>query len=325
MSGVELHPVEGAGVEVVCPDLTELTDAEFEQIEAAFRDHGLLYFREHYVTDAWFAEFAQRWGTLRDDPEVPSHHGLPRLGVVHRSSDDSEIHGGRWHSDRSFEPVPPAATLLIARELPLGGGATRFANLYDAYDALDSATRRHLEGLSALHRSPEGNAAQLHPLVIRHPISGRAVLYANPTFTTDIAGIEPAESLALLNQLFAHCTSPEFCHTFEWDPGSMVLWDNRAVLHLAVDDYPGQTRTMHRALVGGVKLVQAASAGSPADPTLAQRAGTTVAGAVVTAAMLGLGHVIEPEKARPDIEITADAPEPEPLDTLDFGSLPPLD
>lgn len=325
MSGVELHPVEGAGAEVVCADLTELTHAEFEQIEAAFRDHGLLYFREQYVTDEWFAGFAQRWGTLRDDPELPTHPTARRLGVVHRAADDTQIHGGRWHSDRSFEPEPPAATLLVARELPLSGGATRFANLYDAYDALDSATRRHLEGLTAVHRSPDGRWERPHPLVIRHPISGRSVLYANPSFTTDIVGIEPTESLALLNQLFAHCMSDEFCHTFEWDPGSMVIWDNRAVLHLAMDDYRGETRTMHRALVRGVELRPAASTSAPSDPTLAQRAGTTVAGAVVTAAMLGLGHVIEPEKARPDVEITAEAPETEPLDTLDFGALPPLD
>lgn len=324
MTGVELHPVEGAGVEVHCTDITELSDAAFEQVESAFRDHGLLYFREQFVTDGWFLRFAARWGQVRPDPELPTHPDLPSLGVVHRPADRVDNHGGQLHSDRSFEPDPPAGALLVARELPLGGGGTHFANLYAAYDALDSATRRHLEGLRAIHRSPDGQVEHTHPLVIRHPVSGRAVLYANPTFTADIEGMDPNESLALLNQLFAHCTADEFCHTFNWEPGSIVLWDNRAVLHLALNDYPGQARTLHRALLAGTALPPAAAA-APSDPTIAQRAGTTVAGAVVTAAMLGLGHVIEPDKARPDIEITADAPEQEPLDELDFGSLPPLD
>ena len=198
--------------------------------------------------------------------------------------------------------------------------------MYDAYDALDSSTRRTLESLRGLHRPLPGAASDtptIHPLVIRHPISGRAVLYANPAYTTGIVDMEPTEALGLLNQLFEHCTLPEFVHDFSWEPGSLVIWDNRSVMHFATNDYPGQTRVMHRVMIEGVPL-QAAASPAPVDPTLAQRAGTTVAGAVVTAAMLGLGDVIEPEKARPDIEIVSEAPEQEPLDELDFGSLPPL-
>ena len=324
MTGVELHPLDGAGVEVRCVDLTDLTSADVEQLQTAFRDHGLLCFREQFVGDAALAAFARRWGTPRPDPAWPSHPTVDAMGVETRGPDVAADLSAQWRCDRSFEAAPPMATLAVARDLPLGGGGTRFVSLPDAHDALDSATRRHLEGLRAVHRSPDGRTQHTHPLVIRHPISGRAVVYANPAHTQEVEGLDPTASLALLNQLFAHCTHPDFVHDFDWEPGSVVLWDNRSIMHLAPNDHPGQIRRLHRILLAGEPLTPAAVAPST-DPTLAQRAGTTVAGAVVTAAMLGLGHVIEPEKATADIEITADAPEAEPLDSLDFGSLPPLD
>lgn len=326
MFGVEIEAVDGAGAEVRCDDVSQLSDATFEQLETAFRDHGLLYLREQFVTDEALLAFARRWGSPQSDPEVTPHPRLQGMGIVQKAPLDTVNLGGFWHADRSFDARPPMGSLLLARELPFGGGSTKFASMHAAYDALDSSTRRTLESLRCVHRPlPDAgsDAHTTHPLVIRHPISGRAVLYANPAYTTGIVDMEPTEALGLLNQLFVHCTLPEFVHDFSWEPGSLVIWDNRSVMHFATNDYPGQTRTMHRVMIEGVPL-HAAAAATPTDPTLAQRAGTTVAGAVVTAAMLGLGEVIEPEKARPDIEIVSEAPEPEPLDELDFGSLPPL-
>ena len=94
----------------------------------------------------------------------------------------------------------------------------------------------------------------LHPVVIRHPLTGRRTLFVNPRFTTHIDGFSRAESDALLGFLYTHCQQPEFQLRLGWSPGDITIWDNRATLHKAINDYHGHARMMHRITIEGVPL-----------------------------------------------------------------------
>lgn len=183
--------------------------------------------------------------------------------------------GGGWHTDHSYDEEPAMGSILVARDLPETGGDTHFANLAAAYDALSPGLKGTLERLKALHSNKhlygEGGYYRttdladklggmdrvgdaLHPAVIKHPDSGRKVLYVNPGHTIKFDGWRRAESLALLEYLYEHAQSEAFTCKFQWKPGSIAIWDNRATWHFAPNDYPGQFRLMHRITLAGSKL-----------------------------------------------------------------------
>lgn len=348
MTPLEIRPIEGAGAEVRYVDLTALTLGDWNQIEAAFANYGLLIFRDQIFTESDHLNFARRWGNINVNRFFTAHPRFREIALVVKEATDTENIGSGWHADHSYDEEPALGSVLVARELPSNGGDTLFASMYAAFDALSSSTQRALEALHATHsaRRSFGTAAYVdgesyegrlgnadladsmadvtHPVVIRHPVSGRKALYVNPEFTTGIVGMEENEGLALLNQLYEHCQLPEFVGRCTWESGTVALWDNRAMWHLARNDYPGERRVMHRVTIEGCALEPAVRPERP-DPTLTQRAGRTLAGGLITAAMTGIAEVLEPERTRQDIEIVSEAPEREPLPDLDFGNLPPLD
>ncbi len=174
-------------------------------------------------------------------------------------------------------------SILYAREVPSVGGDTMFASMYAAYEALSDGMKRMLRSMNAEHSSrhvfgevayvdvdPEdvgdrlGNTAaatqdSVHPVVIKHPLSGRPALYVNGDFTVKFEGWSKAESQPLLDFLYAHASQHEFSCRFRWQQGSMAIWDNRATHHLALNDYHGERRLMHRITLEGVALEAAAA------------------------------------------------------------------
>ncbi|MFT7476581.1 MAG: taurine dioxygenase [Verrucomicrobiales bacterium] len=345
MTPLEIRPLEGAGAEVLGVDIATLTVGDWNQIEAAFAAFGAIFFRDQILTEQDHVDFARRWGSINVNRFFSAHPGYPEIALVVKEASDRTNIGSTWHADHSYDQEPALGSVLVARDLPASGGDTSFASMYAAFDALTSGTQKALEALWATHSARRVFGAQEqdaeyegrlgnddvadempdvhHPVVIRHPISGRKALYVNPTFTTGIDGMDENEGLALLNQLYSHCQSDEFVGRFEWEPGSVALWDNRAMWHFAHNDYAGQRRVMHRVTIDGCALQEAITP-TKSDPTRTQRAGATLAGGIIAAAMLGIAEVIEPERVRQDIEIVSEAPEEEPLTELDFGSLPPL-
>ena len=167
-------------------------------------------------------------------------------------------------------------SILYAVETPPAGGDTLFCSMGAAYDALSDGMKAMLGGLNAHHSSRHafgasqtdseankdgrlGNEAAakqdaLHPVVIAHPVTGRAALYANTDFTTHFDGWSAEESRPLLGQIEAHATTPEFTCRVTWAPGTLTMWDNRAVMHKAINDYHGHRRLMHRITIEGCKL-----------------------------------------------------------------------
>ena len=177
-----------------------------------------------------------------------------------------------WHADHTYMPQPSAISVLRAIELPPAGGDTQWASGIAAYDRLGPVVQRLVDRLWAVHVAPDGFAERLvehgpglwngvavadlapveHPVVVVHPTSGRKALYVNPLSTTAIVGVSKAESRALLDLLFEHYTQHEHIYRHRWEPGDIVLWDNRVTLHYAVGDYSNaDARLLQRISLAG--------------------------------------------------------------------------
>ncbi len=280
--GLTITPLEGAGAEITGIDLKSLEARDFDDIRGAFAEHGVIFFRDQSLSERDHIEFAGRWGEININRFFAAHPDHPEIAMVAKYPGDTDNIGGGWHTDHSYDEEPALGSVLVARELPQTGGDTWFASMYRAYETLPDALRDEIEGLSAVHsaqhifgasetsyysqsdagRGRIGNAEAtetlvdvVHPVVIRHPLSGKKALYVNPAFTTGIKGWSAADGQALLHKLFAHVMAGHgFQHRFKWRPGSIAMWDNRSTWHWALNDYQGQKRIMHRITIEGCPL-----------------------------------------------------------------------
>ena len=264
----------GLGAEVFSADLKD--DSHFDTIRQAFADHSIIVLRDQNITPDDHLRFARRFGEVnvnRFFSALPSH---PEIAVVFKDKDQKEAVGEGWHSDHSYDQLPAMGSILHAIEMPEIGGDTLFVSMSMAYDALSKPMQTFLKGLSAWHSSRHVFGAEtasseaaktgrlsnqaaatqdaLHPVVIRHPLSGKSCLFVNPVFTTHIEGLSSLESEAILNMLYDHIKQPEFQCRVRWQEGDVTMWDNRATWHKAINDYHGYRRLMHRVTVEGVAL-----------------------------------------------------------------------
>ncbi len=273
---IDVRPVTDAlGAEILGIDLAaEVGERQFAEISAAYDEFGVIFFRDQRLSPEQHLGFARRWGPININRFFQPVAGYPEIAEVRKEPDQTRNIGSLWHTDHSYDVVPAMGSILYAREVPEVGGDTLFASMVKAYDALSDGLKRMLEGLKALHSSRHvfgqagdrdeygeriGNpelATQdaLHPVVLRHPRTGLKALYVNPNFTLGIDGWSRAESQPLLDHLYRHAQRPEFTCRFRWRPGSIAFWDNLATWHLALNDYPGQRRLMHRITVEGAPL-----------------------------------------------------------------------
>lgn len=251
-----------------------VSDSDFADIRQAYIDHGVIFFRDQHLTPEQHIEWAERWSAINVNRFFHPVDDYPRIAEVRKEPDQLMNIGIHWHTDHSYDQIPAMGSILLAREVPTTGGDTLFASQYAAFDALSDGMKEMLLGMQADHTSrlafgtvtPQsmgeseggriGNSELAtqdarHPVIIKHPLSGRPALYVNVDFTTNFAGSTPEESKLLLDFLFEHAASPEFTCRFTWQVGSMAIWDNRAVQHCALNDYQGQRRLMHRITLEG--------------------------------------------------------------------------
>jgi len=249
------------GAEIRGVDLASLEPADFDAIRRAFLEHHVLAFREQKLTPEQQIAFGRRLGELYIHPIVPHLDDHPEIVPITNFGKRRSL-TEVWHSDVSFDPTPPMASGLLAVELPPFGGDTLFANQHLAYDRLSDGMKSMLSGLRATHSGAGLGAAtgkgddwreqgQLHPVVRKHPETGRRALYVNPAFTVAFLDMTIAESRPLLDLLHEAGHAPDICYRHRWLPGDLVLWDNRSVQHYAVHDHGDATRTMHRFTVVG--------------------------------------------------------------------------
>jgi len=266
------------GAEVRGVDLETLDAGGFEAVNALFLRHQLLVFKDQHLSPEGQLRFSRRLGELDihvlaqynhpDYPEIFVLSNEVKNGVPAGIADG----GSYWHSDFAFRECPAKATILNAQLIPPEGGNTLFVNMYRAYEELDEATKSRLAGLRAIHRyrrrntkADEGtrvamDAGQLaqtpdveHPIVRTHPETGRKALFVHPGMTAEVAGWGEAESQELLDRLFAHSTQEQYQYALQWEPGDVVMWDNRCVMHKATTRQlpPSMRRTIYRTTVMG--------------------------------------------------------------------------
>ena len=240
--------------------------------------HLVIVLPGQYPTHAVQVELARALGEPTPaHPVVPGHPDHPEILVI-----DGALGGknARWHTDVTFMPTPPAASVLVSDVVPTHGGDTMWADTRAAYERLAPALKVAVEQLEAVHRiSPlaywgepfdtglaRDDAQQLfddagnvppviHPVVRVHPVTGRKNLFINPGFTTHIVGMSRIESDGLLRLLYEHMTRPEFLVRHHWRAGDVVIWDNRSTMHYAVDDYGSVERRMRRVTIRGGRAV----------------------------------------------------------------------
>tara|TARA_A100001037_G_scaffold285145_1_gene292195 strand:+ start:183 stop:1034 length:852 start_codon:yes stop_codon:yes gene_type:complete len=278
---IDVRPVAGAiGAEIFGVDLAEdeMAPEVFEEVHRAFLEHCVIFFRDQAMDDDVLARFGRRFGELAPLPphrQVPGKY--PELLIVETQPEDKMVFGWEWHTDTSHLESPTLGSILYAKILPPVGGDTMFANQYLAYETLSDGMKELLDGMVAVHANgrilrtlaegqtptpgTEGASAGWskmwaeHPVVRTHPETGRKALYVNEMHTERLKDMTVEESQPLLQFLYAHASKPEFTCRFKWEVNSVAFWDNRCAMHLAMNDYPGHHRLMHRVQVKGTRPV----------------------------------------------------------------------
>jgi len=271
----EINPVSPPlGSEIVGLDLSQpLSDEAKNELQDAWHDRLVLFFRDQELTVDQFKPFAKNFGDIEIYPFIRKKEGttdVERLDV--ETTPVMAPPTTILHVDISSFEIPSKGALLYAVDVPDAGHDTIWANLYAAYEALSEPMQEFLVGKSALYVSmdvvtrdlfmragtegPEKFARFLksppveHPMVITHPDTGRRALYVAPLRTWSITGLNWEESEALLHMLNNHVNKPEFQCRCHWKPGTVAVWDNRVTLHARVND-PASKRTMHRLPIAG--------------------------------------------------------------------------
>lgn len=248
------------------------------RLKDAWVTHGVLFFRDQNLTSEQHIAFAEQFAAIDINKFFASVDGFPQIAQVLKEPEQEHNIGGGWHTDHTYDAVPARGSILLAREVPSTGGDTNFLSVGAAYDALPDDLKNTIANLKAHHSSEHvfgakakaaeeigdrfGNAEQAggttHPVVIQHPVSGRKLLYVNAAFVTGIVGWSEEESNDLLTQLYRHTADGDFGYRYEWEVGSIAMWDNCSTWHWAYNDYPGERRLMHRITIEGVELEAAA-------------------------------------------------------------------
>ncbi|NNC80982.1 MAG: TauD/TfdA family dioxygenase [Acidimicrobiales bacterium] len=268
---------QACGGTVTGVDLTEpLSEREVADIRAAWLEHHVVAFPDQPMDDDDLERFTLYFGPFGDDPYIATIPGRDHIIAVSRRADEtSPLFADNWHSDWSFQKVPPAGTCLFGIDIPPVGGDTWFADQHLALDEMPDELRSRLEGLMAVHSARNAYApagfygdndapdrsmdirpsetaidSQLHPIIRAHPETGRLGIFSTAGYIVDIDGVEADEAQHLLVELYHHQTQDRFVYKHRWQPNMLVMWDNRSVLHRATGGYDGHDRLLHRTTIG---------------------------------------------------------------------------
>jgi taurine dioxygenase len=267
---IEILPLAGTvGAEILGADAADMDDATFKTVNQALLDHGVIVLRDQDITPAEQIAFAKRWNGLHTHPYLAGLDEHPELIEIVKEPDEDGGFGAHWHTDQIFTPEPAMATMLYAKVVPAFGGDTMFASMPTAYEALSDGMKamlRDVKTLSQYNKTAKRSGKMsgkvtdvdkpsdpaVHPIVRVHPETGRPGLYINEMENLrHLDGMTVDESKPIINYLIRHATRPEFTCRVRWEVGSLSIWDNRQVMHMALNDYPGQRRVMHRLTIKG--------------------------------------------------------------------------
>ena len=268
---------QACGAEITGIDLTkELLENEVKQIREVWLQHHVLSFPNQPMNDDDLERFTLYFGSFGDDPFIAPIPGRQNIVAVKRTADEKvPVFADNWHTDWSFQSNPPAGTCLFGIIIPSVGGNTLFANQHLALEKMSSDLRNKLEGKLAIHSasipysrtggygdkdqemgrsmdiraSDEALAKQLHPIIKKHPETGREGIFGTFGYTIGIDGMEDQEAMKLLIELSVWQSQAKFQYQHKWEKDMLVMWDNRSVLHKATGGYQGHDRLLHRTTI----------------------------------------------------------------------------
>jgi taurine dioxygenase len=277
---MKVVPSGGAlGAEIQNVELPSLSDRDFTEIHRVWLDHLVIRFRGQKLTIADLIAFSRRFGELDWAPVQETGRrfvqGHPEIYVVSNVIENGVPIGSLgageavWHTDMSYLDNPPQASMLYALEVPPAGGDTHFCNMYRAYESLPEALQRRASCLTLKHDAtynsggyvrqglaatddPVSSAGVYHALVRTHPETSRRALYLGRRRNAYIGGLPLAESEALLDELWSYATRVEIAWHNQWQPGDVVLWDNRCTMHRRDSFDPSSRRILYRTQIKSV-------------------------------------------------------------------------
>ena len=276
---IAVAPIAGAlGAEISGVDIGKpIDDATFAEIRRAWNENLVIFFRGQTLDDDALVAFGRRFAPLFRHPNLLTEGPYPDIVRIRRMPGDKRIVGEDWHADTTCMTEPPSGAVLYGVDTPPYGGDTLFANQYLAYETLSDGMKRMLEKMTAVHSDitvagPQAARNQYrttkvredaewrehvaeHPVVRTHPETGRKGLFINRSYTQRFSGMTAEESKPLLEFLWSHATRPEFTCRVRWENGSVTVWDNRCVMHIAVNDVWEFPRIMHRVQMCGDRPV----------------------------------------------------------------------
>jgi taurine dioxygenase len=266
------------GAEVRGVDLSkDVSDEVLAEIRAALLDNLVIAIRDQELTPEQQLAFARRWGEIHLHPFMQGMEDHPEILAIIKRPADKKNFGGSWHTDQMFAPSPAMGTMLYAKQVPSAGGDTMFTNQYLAYESLSDGMKelaqklrtvcvgdnfkqadgqsrqaRYARSMSEMKVKDPGNVqtTSVHPLVRTHPETGRKSLYIGG-HVQHFDGMTDEESQPLVDFFMKHSIRPEFTCRVHWQTGTLTFWDNRCTQHFAVNDYPEETRIMHRITICG--------------------------------------------------------------------------
>ena len=270
---------QACGATVTGADLTAPLDTEtVAEIRAAWLKHHVLAFPDQAMTDDDLERFTLAFGGFGDDPFIAPIDGRDHVIAVERRADETApLFAENWHSDWSFQATPPSGTCLFGVQIPPMGGDTLYVNQHAALDAMPADLRARLDGKMAVHSarggyapdgtygahdqatdrsmdirpSDEAMATQLHPIIRKHPETGRLGVFSCIGYIIGIDGMADNAARELLGELYAWQTRDEFQYRHVWQQDMLTMWDNRSVLHRATGGYDGHHRLLHRTTIAG--------------------------------------------------------------------------
>ena len=263
------------GARITGLDLSQPLDpATVAEIRTAWLEHHVLAFPDQAMSDDDLERFTLYFGGFGDDPFFAPITGRQHIAAIRReAAEQSPLFAENWHSDWSFQARPPAGTCLLAIDIPPTGGDTLFANQHAAWEALSGSEQARYADLVAVHSArlpyaPDGSygkgdkgrsmnirpslaalATQTHPLVTAHPETSRRALFSTLGYIVGIEGMADDQAIPLLLDLQKWQGDERFVYAHQWEPGMLILWDNRSVLHKATGGYEGHRRELHRTTI----------------------------------------------------------------------------
>lgn len=268
------------GAEVCGLDLTcELSAKTVVALRQAWLEHHVLFFPDQPMSDDDLERFTLYFGDFGCDPFIAPIEGREHIAAIcHQADEKASIFAEGWHSDWSFQAIPPAGTCLLSITIPPLGGDTGFVNQHQALAAMPTDLRARIEAKIALHSAaaayaPDGmygkadkaagrsmaiiaddsaNEIHRHSLICQHPETGVEGLFSCMGYICGIEGMDDEPSHELLEELYRWQTQEQFEYRHQWSEDMLIMWDNRSVLHRVYGGFEGHDRLLHRTTIAGI-------------------------------------------------------------------------